>query len=66
MACHELIASQRGLGWQACDRLYEDKGVSGSHLERPGLEKLLADDNLRDPKITEFMFVNFGIKPADS
>ncbi len=43
MACHELIASQRGQGWQACDRLYEDKGVSGSHLERPGLQKLLAD-----------------------
>jgi hypothetical protein len=29
MACHELIASQRGNGWKPFDRLYEDKGVSG-------------------------------------
>lgn len=42
-ACHELIASQIGNGWRPCDRIYEDRGVSGSHLERPGLQKLLAD-----------------------
>jgi len=43
MTCHELIASQIGNGWRPCDRIYEDRGVSGSHLERPGLQKLLAD-----------------------
>lgn len=43
MACHELIASQLGNGWQPINRIYEDKGVSGSHLQRPGLQGLLAD-----------------------
>ncbi|NBP39952.1 MAG: recombinase family protein [Betaproteobacteria bacterium] len=43
MACHELITSQLGNGWRASDRLYEDRGESGSHLKRPGLQKLLED-----------------------
>ncbi len=43
MACHELIASQLGNGWQPINRIYEDKGVSGSHLQRPGLQGLMAD-----------------------
>ena len=46
MACHELIASQLGNGWQPTDRLYEDKGESGSHLRRPGLQLLLEEVRL--------------------
>jgi site-specific DNA recombinase len=43
MASHELIALQLGNGWQPSNRIYEDKGVSGSHLQKPGLQGLLAD-----------------------
>ena len=43
MACHELIASQQGLGWQPSSRLYEDRGYSASHLRRPGIQMLLDD-----------------------
>jgi site-specific DNA recombinase len=43
MACQELIASQRGNGWQSTNQLYEDRGVSGSHLQRPAMQALLQD-----------------------
>lgn len=43
MACHELIASQQGLGWQPSSRLYEHRGYSASHLRRPGIQMLLDD-----------------------
>lgn len=43
MACHELITSQLGQGWLPIDRLYEDSGQSGSHLNRPGIRSLMAD-----------------------
>ena len=43
MACHELIASQLRQGWQPIHRHYEDKGESGSHLWRAGLQSLLED-----------------------
>jgi site-specific DNA recombinase len=43
MACHELIASQTGQGWQPSSRLYEDRGYSASHLRRPGIQMLLDD-----------------------
>ncbi|NCW99996.1 MAG: recombinase family protein, partial [Betaproteobacteria bacterium] len=33
-------------GWQPIKRLYEDKGESGSHLGRPGLQSLLEDIRL--------------------
>jgi DNA invertase Pin-like site-specific DNA recombinase len=46
MACHELITSQLREGWQPIKRLYEDKGESGSHLGRPGLQSLLEDIRL--------------------
>jgi len=38
-----VIASQLGNGWQPSNRVYEDSGVSGSHLQRPGLQALLVD-----------------------
>lgn len=43
MACHELIASQLAQGWRPVDRLYEDRGHSGSHLNRPGIASLISD-----------------------
>ena len=43
MACHELIASQFGKHWVPTDRIYEDRGYSGSHIRRPGLQELLSD-----------------------
>lgn len=42
-ACAAFIASQKHEGWQALDDLYEDGGYSGATLQRPGLQKLLAD-----------------------
>lgn len=43
MACHELITSQLAQGWRPIERLYEDTGYSGSHLDRPGMRSLMAD-----------------------
>ena len=43
MACHELIASQFGKHWVPTDRIYEDRGYSGSNIRRPGLQELLSD-----------------------
>lgn len=43
MACHEFIASQLSKRWRPVDRLYEDRGFSGSNMRRPGLQSLLSD-----------------------
>jgi DNA invertase Pin-like site-specific DNA recombinase len=43
MACHELIASQFGKHWVPTDRIYEDRGYSGSNIRGPGLQELLSD-----------------------
>jgi site-specific DNA recombinase len=37
------IESQRMQGWQVIPTLYDDGGFSGGTMERPGLQKLLAD-----------------------
>lgn len=42
-ACLSYIASQAGEGWIAVPDRYEDGGISGGTLERPGLKRLLAD-----------------------
>jgi site-specific DNA recombinase len=42
-ACAAYITSQNNVGWvQVMDRYY-DGGISGGTLERPGLQRLLAD-----------------------
>ncbi len=42
-ACAAYITSQKNEGWvQVMDR-YDDGGISGGTLERPGLQRLLAD-----------------------
>jgi site-specific DNA recombinase len=42
-ACEAYITSQRHEGWRAQTARYDDGGVSGGTLDRPGLQRLLAD-----------------------
>ncbi|MEM8632970.1 MAG: recombinase family protein [Pseudomonadota bacterium] len=40
-ACEAYIASQRHEGWELLPDRYDDGGISGGHLERPGLQRLM-------------------------
>lgn len=42
-ACEAFIASQKSEGWALVRDQYNDGGISGGTLERPGLKQLLAD-----------------------
>ena len=42
-AAEAYIESQRMQGWQALPDRYDDGGLSGGTMERPGLQRLLAD-----------------------
>jgi site-specific DNA recombinase len=42
-ACAAYVASQKGQGWRLLPHRYDDGGVSGGTLERPGLQMLLSD-----------------------
>ena len=42
-SCQAYIASQRSEGWVELPDRYDDGGFSGATLERPGLQRLLAD-----------------------
>jgi site-specific DNA recombinase len=42
-ACEAYIASQRSEGWVLVRDRYDDGGISGGTLDRPGLQRLLAD-----------------------
>jgi site-specific DNA recombinase len=42
-ACTAYIASQAGLGWIHRDKHYDDGGISGGHMDRPGLQDLISD-----------------------
>ena len=42
-ACEAYIASQKPEGWLLVPDRYDDGGISGGTLERPGLQRLLAD-----------------------
>jgi len=42
-ACEAYIASQRSEGWVLIRDQYDDGGISGGTLERPGLKRLLED-----------------------
>ena len=42
-AAEAYIESQRMQGWRALPDQYDDGGFSGSNMERPGLQRLLAD-----------------------
>lgn len=42
-ACRAYILSQAGEGWRAIEQAYSDGGISGGHMDRPGLQALIAD-----------------------
>jgi site-specific DNA recombinase len=42
-ACEAYVKSQRSEGWTLIPDRYDDGGWSGGSLERPGLQRLLAD-----------------------
>ncbi len=42
-ACAAYIASQRHEGWVLVKERYDDGGISGGHLERPALQRLMHD-----------------------
>ena len=42
-ACEAYILSQKAEGWVLIKDAYDDGGISGGTLERPGLQRLLAD-----------------------
>jgi DNA invertase Pin-like site-specific DNA recombinase len=42
-ACAAFILSQKAQGWHALPRPYDDGGYSGGNVERPALQRLLAD-----------------------
>ena len=42
-ACEAYIASQKHEGWVLLPQAYDDGGISGGHLDRPGVQQLLAD-----------------------
>jgi len=42
-ACEAFIRSQAGEGWKLINTAYDDGGFSGGTIERPALQRLLAD-----------------------
>ena len=42
-ACESYISSQRHEGWKLIPAHYDDGGLSGGNLDRPALQRLLAD-----------------------
>jgi len=42
-ACAAYVLSQAGEGWSALPQIYDDGGYSGGTMERPALQRLLAD-----------------------
>ncbi|PPD31358.1 MAG: recombinase family protein [Hyphomicrobium sp.] len=42
-ACEAYIKSQKSAGWVALPDMYDDGGISGGTMERPALQRLLAD-----------------------
>ncbi|MBN8957106.1 MAG: recombinase family protein [Rhizobiales bacterium] len=46
-ACEAYIASQKPEGWVLVPDRYDDGGISGATLDRPGLQRLLADIEAR-------------------
>ena len=42
-ACEAYISSQRHEGWALLNTRYDDGGISGGHLDRPALQRLMRD-----------------------
>ena len=43
-ACEAYVKSQAHEGWRSAHDRYDDGGFSGGTMERPALQRLLADD----------------------
>lgn len=46
-ACEAYISSQKHEGWELIGRAYDDGGISGGHLDRPALQRLMQDVDAR-------------------
>jgi DNA invertase Pin-like site-specific DNA recombinase len=46
-ACEAFIKSQKSEGWRLVETAYDDGGISGGTMVRPGLQRLLADIAMR-------------------
>src|SRR3954466_7728808 len=46
-SCEAYVVSQKAEGWVLVPDRYDDGGISGGTLERPGLKRLLADVEAR-------------------
>jgi len=46
-ACEAFIRSQAGEGWRLVRTHYDDGGLSGATMERPALQRLMADIDKR-------------------
>ena len=42
-ACEAYVASQKSEGWIVLPHMYDDGGISGGTMDRPALQRLLAD-----------------------
>jgi DNA invertase Pin-like site-specific DNA recombinase len=42
-ACEAFVLSQAGEGWSALAEIYDDGGYSGGDMQRPALQRLMAD-----------------------
>ena len=42
-SCSAYILSQAGEGWEKVQKTYSDGGISGGHMDRPGLKALISD-----------------------
>ena len=42
-ACEAYVLSQKHEGWTALPEMYDDGGISGGTMERPALQRMLAD-----------------------
>ncbi len=45
-SCSAYILSQAGEGWSNIGKVYSDGGISGGHMDRPGLLAMIADIEL--------------------
>src|SRR5271163_900417 len=60
-ACEAFIKSQAGEGWRLVKQHYDDGGLSGATMQRPGLQKLLAD--IREHQVD--VAVVYKVDPTD-